>query len=142
MSQRKSRNYEVGYGKPPRDRRFKPGQSGNPRGRPKKRLSLLELFECELKRKRPIVEDGRRSRVQTDIVLVKRTVDLAVKGDLKALKMMLALTEQIREIASASDDRDIFDMSPEELAAYYAQLRDTIPGTTAVRLSKTKRSFS
>jgi hypothetical protein len=27
--------YEVGYRKPPRDSRFKPGQSGNPKGRPK-----------------------------------------------------------------------------------------------------------
>ena len=27
--------YEVGYGKPPAATRFKPGQSGNPRGRPK-----------------------------------------------------------------------------------------------------------
>jgi hypothetical protein len=27
--------YEVGYGKPPRESRFKPGQSGNPGGRPK-----------------------------------------------------------------------------------------------------------
>ena len=26
---------DVGYGKPPRSRRFKPGQSGNPKGRPK-----------------------------------------------------------------------------------------------------------
>jgi Family of unknown function (DUF5681) len=28
-------SYEVGYGRPPRATRFKPGQSGNPRGRPK-----------------------------------------------------------------------------------------------------------
>jgi hypothetical protein len=28
------RDYEVGYGKPPRHTRFKSGQSGNPRGRP------------------------------------------------------------------------------------------------------------
>ncbi|MEW9834254.1 DUF5681 domain-containing protein [Mesorhizobium marinum] len=27
--------YEIGYGKPPATTRFKPGQSGNPRGRPK-----------------------------------------------------------------------------------------------------------
>jgi len=27
--------YDVGYGKPPAHSRFKPGQSGNPRGRPK-----------------------------------------------------------------------------------------------------------
>lgn len=30
-----SANYDVGYGKPPKDTRFKPGQSGNPKGRPK-----------------------------------------------------------------------------------------------------------
>jgi len=28
-------NYEVGYGKPPKHRRFKRGQSGNPKARPK-----------------------------------------------------------------------------------------------------------
>lgn len=28
-------DYEVGYGKPPKDTRFKPGQSGNPQGRPR-----------------------------------------------------------------------------------------------------------
>jgi hypothetical protein len=28
------RDYEVGYGKPPRHSRFVKGQSGNPRGRP------------------------------------------------------------------------------------------------------------
>ncbi|MCU9838465.1 DUF5681 domain-containing protein [Ruegeria sp. WL0004] len=29
-----SPHYEVGYGKPPRDKRFRKGQSGNPKGRP------------------------------------------------------------------------------------------------------------
>ena len=28
-------DYEVGYGKPPKHSRFKPGQSGNPKGRPR-----------------------------------------------------------------------------------------------------------
>jgi hypothetical protein len=29
--------YEVGYGKPPKDRQFRKGQSGNPGGRPRAR---------------------------------------------------------------------------------------------------------
>jgi hypothetical protein len=30
-----SANYGVGYGKPPKASQFSPGQSGNPKGRPK-----------------------------------------------------------------------------------------------------------
>jgi len=37
MPPKTRRDYEVGYGKPPRDTRFKEGQSGNPRGRPPER---------------------------------------------------------------------------------------------------------
>ncbi|MCD9298026.1 DUF5681 domain-containing protein [Bradyrhizobium diazoefficiens] len=140
MTKHKSGNYEVGYGKPPRDRRFKPGQSGNPRGRPKRTLSLLELFASELKRTRTIVEDGQRLRVQTDRILIKRIIDLALKGDLRALKIAMALIEQVRDIASTRDDRNVSAMSPEELAAYYNQLRSIRPGDALS--NKVKRSFT
>ena len=38
-SETPGRNYEVGCGKPPKEYQFKPGQSGNPRGRPKAKKS-------------------------------------------------------------------------------------------------------
>ncbi|MCA1471258.1 hypothetical protein I6F09_25680 [Bradyrhizobium sp. IC3195] len=126
MTKRKSENYSVGYGKPPKARRFKPGQSGNPRGRPKKCLSLIELFARELRRKRTIVEDGQRLRIQTDEVLVKRVVDLAVKGNEKALRMTMKLTEQIREIESEKIENDRDPVSIEEARARFARLRATI----------------
>jgi hypothetical protein len=47
-----SPDYEVGYAKPPVECRFKPGQSGNPRGRPKgskNRPMPPELYEERLK---------------------------------------------------------------------------------------------
>ncbi len=40
-------DYEVGYGKPPKEHRFKVGQSGNPKGRPpeKKTMTAAEFVE-------------------------------------------------------------------------------------------------
>ena len=35
MARKDQAPYEVGYGKPPSDKQFKKGQSGNPKGRPK-----------------------------------------------------------------------------------------------------------
>ena len=41
-------SYGVGYGKPPKSGRFRPGVSGNPRGRPKsKGLALAELIKTQ-----------------------------------------------------------------------------------------------
>lgn len=34
MTTERDENYKVGFGKPPPEHRFKPGQSGNPKGRP------------------------------------------------------------------------------------------------------------
>ena len=41
-------DYEVGYGKPPRKSQFKPGQSGNPKGRPKGRKGFSTILVEEL----------------------------------------------------------------------------------------------
>ena len=41
---------KVGYGKPPMNTRFKAGQSGNPKGRPKGQSNLTKLIELEVKR--------------------------------------------------------------------------------------------
>ena len=40
--------YNVGYGRPPTATRFQPGRSGNPRGRPKGRKTLIALVRTAL----------------------------------------------------------------------------------------------
>lgn len=40
-----SNEYEVGYGKPPKKHQFKPGYSGNKKGRPKGSLNVFTEIE-------------------------------------------------------------------------------------------------
>src|SRR5215204_603382 len=63
-----SSKYEVGYGKPPAETRFKPGESGNPRGGPKgsrnrspypRQDDLRSIFRQEANRLVPINEGGK-----------------------------------------------------------------------------------
>ena len=44
-----ARSTKVGYGNPPQHTRFKKGQSGNPRGRPKGTLNLATVLARTLR---------------------------------------------------------------------------------------------
>ncbi len=52
--------YSVGWGKPPRDTRFKKGQSGNPKGRPKGSKNFATVLAKILKTRVPANVNGRR----------------------------------------------------------------------------------
>ena len=52
--------YEVGYGKPPKEHRFKKGVSGNEGGKKKGTKSLKTDLEEELKSLVEITEKGKR----------------------------------------------------------------------------------
>ena len=55
-----AQDYEVGYRKPPKHTRFKPGRSGNPRGRAKETRNLRTDLVDELAERILISEGGRR----------------------------------------------------------------------------------
>ncbi|WP_233493474.1 DUF5681 domain-containing protein, partial [Ruegeria atlantica] len=58
-----TKEFEVGYGKPPKATRFKKGQSGNPKGRPKASKNVGSMLEEVFFRKIPITENGSRREV-------------------------------------------------------------------------------
>ena len=63
---------EVGYKKPPRNRQFKKGQSGNPKGRPKDARNFATDFDKELNALIPVTENGKRTRISKRLAIVKQ----------------------------------------------------------------------
>ena len=86
--------YEVGYGKPPSHTRFKPGQSGNPKGRPKRSQNLHSVFRDALFKKVPVTEDGRLRSMSRVEAIVTGLVAKALKGDPRAAESVLRLANQ------------------------------------------------
>ncbi len=94
----------VGYGRPPADKRFKPGQSGNPRGRPQGRENIATTIHRILHEKIRIRE-GTRVRTASKIAAaIEVTVNKALSGDQRALWKLIELAAKY----------NIFDSSPEE----------------------------
>lgn len=81
--------YAVGYARPPEHSRFKPGQSGNPKGRPAGPTNMVTLIEEALKEKVVITEGGRRRSISKGKAIAKQLVNKAASGDLRATRLLL-----------------------------------------------------
>ncbi len=95
MSEKNDKSdYEVGYGKPPLHGRFKPGQSGNPKGRPKKKepsqIDVSGVLE------EPVVINlrGRKREISKFEAGLRAQVQKAIKGDVRAAKEFIKTCEQ------------------------------------------------
>lgn len=85
---------EVGYGKPPKSTRFKKGQSGNPKGRPKGSRSFDKDLDDVLKAQMTINENGRSRKVSTQLAALMRLKERALKGDPRALARLLTMADE------------------------------------------------
>jgi Family of unknown function (DUF5681) len=92
MSDDDDSSYPVGYKKPPRRSQFKPGLSGNAKGRPKGSKNFTTVIEEELRALIEVTEKGKRKRISKRNAIVKQTVNKAVAGDTKATALLLIET--------------------------------------------------
>ena len=81
--------------------RWRPGQSGNPNGRPKKGLALTELLERELNKTAPDI-DGKRH--QNKRILARLAIEAATTGSVSFVKVGRDGTEHV--VAQKIDPRD------------------------------------
>jgi len=111
------KDYEVGYGKPPKETRFKKGQSGNPKGRPRGSRNFKTDLLDTLKAPVQLKEKGRPKTVSTQQAALLRLREKALGGDARALDRLIDLArihndEDMAEAAAAAlapTDREIIE---------------------------------
>ena len=98
-------DYEVGYGKPPRETRFAKGQSGNPRGRPSGAKNFKTLLSDALNEPVIVTENGGRRKVTKRQAIITQLVNRSATADFRAIKLLL---DKLRDI-----ERQTEQASPE-----------------------------
>tara|TARA_R110001599_G_scaffold171551_3_gene362696 strand:- start:199 stop:681 length:483 start_codon:yes stop_codon:yes gene_type:complete len=86
----------AGYSKPPKSHRWKKGQSGNPRGRPKKKdRSPAQIVADIYKEKVTVTLKGRTVKLTQFELAVRKVVNTTqTSGSVRDLKTMLQLIDQ------------------------------------------------
>ncbi|PHP64630.1 hypothetical protein CSC94_23305 [Zhengella mangrovi] len=112
-------SYEVGYGKPPAHSRFKPGQSGNPKGKKKGTKGLRSVVSRVLNEKVHIRTPRGSKKITKQEALVQSMMARALKGDAKAAEAVLRLARDaglINEVADALNAQTMKALSEEDRA--------------------------
>ncbi len=87
---------EVGYGRPPKQHRFRAGQVNNPHGRRGKsrasdKETLLEAILAELGQSITVTEGSRSKRMRKMRALAKKIISGALKGEAQATRHLISL---------------------------------------------------
>ena len=98
---KKSKDYDVGYGKPPRSSQFQKGCSGNPKGRPRGSKDLNAMLLDPLMRKVQITQGGRTRKVPQVEAFMMLVTKAALSGDAAAGNKMIRMLPMLVKIAQA-----------------------------------------
>lgn len=114
---------KVGYRKPPAKTRFKPGQSGNPNGRPKGSVNLKTDLRSELSERIQIREGERSLKVSKQRAMLKALVAKALKGDARAANVVLTLVGRLFEPEAVAEEVPALTSDDEAILARFLARR-------------------
>ncbi|SHN66124.1 DUF5681 domain-containing protein [Bradyrhizobium erythrophlei] len=89
----------VGYKQPPAHARFQKGRSGNPGGRRRSEpLAAATIVAEELQATVFVMENGQRLKASKFRLLIKQTINQAIKGNVRALKIFLEILDKLERL--------------------------------------------
>lgn len=116
-------NYVVGKGRPPLSTRWKSGQSGNPKGRPKGVKNMMTYFHEALSRKIDVKVGGKIRAMSAREGIAMNTTNLALKGDVKMIPLVLAIEREASVVLTRKKIQTITDSTtPKEAMELYRRM--------------------
>ena len=101
-------------------RGFKPGQSGNPKGRPKGTNNLTTDLQEELALPVLVTQNGKSQTVSKQRAMVKRLTEKALSGDIRAIQLLVNMVLQRLEDGKSCDVDA--PLNPDEAAMLFDHL--------------------
>ena len=105
------RKQKVGYGRPPTRSQFKPGHSGNPKGRPPGSKNLRSAIEAILTDQITLREGDKVSRVTRMEAVFLKQLSLALKGDPRAIKAICETAKSFGMLEARPDTLRVGQLS-------------------------------
>lgn len=95
---KRSPDYEVGYGRPPKATQFKKGVSGNMQGRPKGTKNIATLFQAIMHERVLITENGKRRKISKVEAALIQLANKAATGDPKSIQTILNISRELGDM--------------------------------------------
>ena len=121
-----ARDYEVGYGRPPKATQFKPEQSGYPKGRKKGSKNLKTQIRDGLAETVQITEGGKARKVSRFMAAVLSQTTRLTKGEPKCADALERLVKISAALMDPDENRNEA-VSADELAHIKKLLGEILP---------------
>lgn len=112
---RKSGDYPVGYGRPPRHTQWKKGQSGNPSGKKTRAKTMRDKLRAILGEKIVVTRNGVQTVMASDEAMLHAAVQKAIRGDTPTFKLIFAHASEGESGAEAVPELEVTDADIEVL---------------------------
>lgn len=123
-------DYAVGYKRTPERTRYKPGQSGNPKGRPKGSKNIATLLDEEFRRRVPVNIEGKRLHITKLDALVRQTVHKGISDPKYGLPLMQHVQRSEASRERPNDTAPPLPSGPEQdriIEEFLRGVRDSAP---------------
>jgi hypothetical protein len=101
--------------RPPPKGQFRPGQSGNPKGRPKGSRNIRTYVVKLLDAKIPVIEGGKTKKISRAEAIAIQYVNLAAKRDPKSLAAVLNMTREFDDAIKEGRPNALMRLEDEEV---------------------------